>query len=584
MKHRFQDFRDLSYQILHYANRGFLRIDFLREISKIIRDFSGCDAVELHVKERGKYYRCASTRHPEPTFCIETTPYSQDENGEFVLPPQEDLTLQRLRWKILRGYADFSSPSFTKSGSFWTGDTDNSITLRGEGEKYACDGSFDHDRRYRSLALIPIVITNGKNEKIGLLELKSTQRDYFTEDDIEFYEGIAGCLGVALRHRRAQVELRERIKELTCLYGIARVVERPGVTLDEMLQNIVQLLPPAWLYPEIAQAKIIVDGRSYSTPGFRVSRYKQSADIRVDGQQRGVVEVVYTEEKPELDEGPFLKEERDLIEAIARELELILERRKAEEDKIKLQDQLRHVDRLATIGKLSAGVAHELNEPLGNILGFAQLAKKTPRLPKQMEHDLEKIITASLYAREIIKKLLIFARQMPQQKTQVNLNQVVKEGLSFFESRCAKEGIELVYSFAPDLPEITADPSQLTQVLVNLVVNAIQAMPKGGRLTVQTLAGRDHVLLIVEDTGVGMSEEVTKQIFLPFYTTKEIGQGTGLGLSVVHGIVTSHGGFIKVDSTPCRGTRFEVQLPVNKPEEVEENDELKIGYKDDAIG
>jgi signal transduction histidine kinase len=380
------------------------------------------------------------------------------------------------------------------------------------------------------------------------------------------------------------VELRERIKELTCLYGIARVVERPGVTLDEMLQNIVQLLPPAWLYPEIAQAKIIVDGRSYSTPGFRVSRYKQSADIRVDGQQRGVVEVVYTEEKPELDEGPFLKEERDLIEAIARELELILERRKAEEDKIKLQDQLRHVDRLATIGKLSAGVAHELNEPLGNILGFAQLAKKTPRLPKQMEHDLEKIITASLYAREIIKKLLIFARQMPQQKTQVNLNQVVKEGLSFFESRCAKEGIELVYSFAPDLPEITADPSQLTQVLVNLVVNAIQAMPKGGRLTVQTLAGRDHVLLIVEDTGVGMSEEVTKQIFLPFYTTKEIGQGTGLGLSVVHGIVTSHGGFIKVDSTPCRGTRFEVQLPVNKPEEVEENDELKIGYKDDAIG
>jgi signal transduction histidine kinase len=209
---------------------------------------------------------------------------------------------------------------------------------------------------------------------------------------------------------------------------------------------------------------------------------------------------------------------------------------------------------------------------LNTILGFAQLAKKCPGLPQQAEEDMEKTIIASLHAREIVKKLMLFARRMPPQKTQVNLNQLVEEGLYFLESRCAKEGIELERLLLPDLPEITADSGQLTQVLVNLVVNAIQAMPQGGRLTVRTLAGKGYASLIVEDTGVGMSEEVTKKIFTPFFTTKEVDQGTGLGLSVVHGIVTSHGGFIKVDSRPGRGTRFEVKLPLTGAPDVEEND------------
>lgn len=564
-----REFRELAHRILHYANRGFLRTDFLREISKIIMDFSGCDAVELHLQERGKYNRCKITCHPEPTFCFETASYAENREVEFLPGSQDDSDMKRLRREIFRGHLDSSLPCLTRNGSFWTGDTEHPIAFRAEAEGQPLAHRLCLGGEHRSLAVIPLVTNGEKNERIGLLELKSGQRDFFTEEEIEFYEGIAQILSVALVHRRAQVELRERVKELTCLYGIAQVVEQPGVPLDEMLQGIVSLLPPAWLYPEIALARIIVDGRSYTTPGFHENHYKQSANIMVNGERRGIIEVVYTEDRPEHDEGPFLKEERDLIDAIARELALIIERRKSEEDKIKLQEQLRHADRLATIGQLSAGVAHELNEPLGSILGFAQLARKSPGLPKQAEQDIDKIVAASLYAREVIRKLMIFARQMPQQKTQVNLNQVVGEGLAFFESRCAKEGIELVRWFAPDLPEIIADPSQLTQVLINLVVNAIQAMPKGGRLTIQTLAGVSHVSLIVEDTGIGMSEEMIKHIFLPFYTTKGIGQGTGLGLPVVHGIVTAHGGSIKVESAVGQGSRFEIQLPVTKVENVE---------------
>ncbi len=368
----------------------------------------------------------------------------------------------------------------------------------------------------------------------------------------------------------AKAALRERVKELTCLYGIAQIAGRPGIPLEEILQGTVELLPPAWQYPDITSARIILDGRSYSTPGFRDRRQKQTADIVVSGVPRGVVQVVYAKKRPQLDEGAFLKEERSLIDAIARQVALIIERRQAEEDKSRLQDQLRHADRLATIGLLAAGVAHELNEPLGNILGFAQLAKKCHGLPETAKQDIEKIESASLHAREVIKKLLVFARQMPPEKTQVNLNQVGEETLDFFESRCTEAGIELQCSLAPHLPEITADPAQLNQVLVNLVVNALQAMPRGGKLMVRTRACDNNVSLIVEDTGVGMSQDVLERIFVPFFTTKDVGQGTGLGLPVVHGIVTSHGGGIQAESKVGRGTRFEIRLPVEGPQDVKE--------------
>ena len=369
----------------------------------------------------------------------------------------------------------------------------------------------------------------------------------------------------------AKAALIERVKELTCLYGMAQITSQPDMALEEIIQGIVELLPPAWQYPEISCARIILDGISYTTQDFHECRQNQTAEIIVGGMPRGVIEVVYLEKRPDLDEGPFLKEERNLINAVARQVALVIERKQAEKDKLKLHNQLLHADRLATIGMLAAGVAHELNEPLGNILGFAQLAKKCPGLPESAGHDIGKIETASLHAREIIQKLLVFARQAQPHKTQVNLNQVVQDGLYFFEARCTKEGIELIRQLSPELPEIIADPGQLNQLLVNLVVNALQSMPGTGKITVQTRFSNNNVYLIVKDTGTGMSKEVLDKIFIPFFTTKDVGHGTGLGLPVVYGIVTAHGGTIDVKSESGCGTQFEIQLPLVKPEDVEES-------------
>jgi len=368
-----------------------------------------------------------------------------------------------------------------------------------------------------------------------------------------------------------EAALAERVKELTCLYGIAQIAGQPGISLEEIIRGIVELLPPAWQYPETAFARIILDGISYKSQGFCESQQKQAAEIIVGGVPRGVVELVYVEQEPDLDEGPFLKEERNLINAIARQIALVVERIQVEQDKLKLHNQLLHADRLATIGMLAAGVAHELNEPLGNILGFAQLAKKCDGVPEPAKQDIDKIEAASLHAREIIQKLLVFARQTPPKKTQVDLNQIVEDGLYFFEARCAKAGVELVRKLSSDLPEIIADPAQLNQLIVNLVVNALQAMQGRGRITIQTKAYDRQVCLIVEDNGIGMADDVREQIFIPFFTTKDVGQGTGLGLPVVHGIVTAHGGAINVESNLGCGSRFEIRLPIEEPQNMEEN-------------
>jgi len=557
-----EKFRYLSDQVMHLALRGLLRIDFLNEASKILMEFSGCDSVEMWLKERGKYYRSEVTRSRKHPFRFEIMPVIKDEKGSYIPRLKRNSPLEQLCLNIFLKQYDSSFPFFTDNGSFWTKDTQKSFTALFKERRETASGKSILNGNYRSLVVIPISV---KNENIGLLQLKNKSPDFFTEKDVNFYEGVVQTLGIASIHRRAQVELRERVKELTCLYGIAKLAERTDLSLEEILKGILELLPPAWLYPKITSARIILDRHSYSIGCFQKSAHRQAANIIVDGDERGTVEVVYSEKKPELDEGPFLKEERNLIDTVAREIALIIERKQTEHDKERLQEQLRHADRLATIGQLSAGVAHELNEPIGSILGFAQLVQKYPELSEQVRQDIEKIMKASLHAREVVKKLMLFARQMPPQKTQVNLNQIIKESLYFLESRCAKEGIKVIRSLSPDLPHVTADSAQMTQVFVNIAVNAIQAMPNGGKLTIKTDSSEKFVSLIVEDTGVGMEESIIKQIFLPFFTTKDVGQGTGLGLPVVHGIVTSHGGSVNVTSEVGRGTRFEIQLPKAEP-------------------
>ena len=547
--HPANDFLKLSNRLLNLANRKFIRIDFLREISDLLINFSDCDSLELLVKESKKWYLCLINKGYVDRFSFEVvhgslTHLSKESNSIINVPE-----IKHICSRITSDEFDSGLNNFTKYGSYWTND------LKID-KKYSVD-------KINSLAVIPIRFDK---ENIGLLLLKDGKSNFFLEDEISLYEDVAKIIGTATNQQRIQVELRERVKELTCLYNIAKVAAQQNLSLNVILQNIVELLPPGWLYPEIAQSRIIYGNKTFSTPGFKDLNSKLSADIIVNNQVCGRIELIYLEEKPEIDEGPFLHEERNLINAIARELGIIIEKRKAQKEKLMLQEQLKHADRLATIGQLAAGVAHELNEPLGSILGFAQLSKKCPGLPEMVESDLRKIENASLYAREVIRKLLVFARQTPSKKIFTNLNDVVKDCVDLLSVRMVKENIRFKPSLMPDLPDIQADRSQLNQVLVNLIVNSMQAMPEGGIMNISTSVSGDKALLIVEDSGVGIESEIINQIFLPFFTTKGENQGTGLGLAVVHGIITAHDGNIKVTSEVNKGTKFEISFPLGNRE------------------
>ena len=257
----------------------------------------------------------------------------------------------------------------------------------------------------------------------------------------------------------------------------------------------------------------------------------------------------------------FLPEERDLLRTIARQSALFIEKKLAVDKQRELEKQLRHADRLAKVGQLTAGIAHELNAPLSGILGFAQLALKKMDSPEVAVRYLDRIVDSCLHAREVIRKMMLFSSPEPLVRHQTDVNRLVQEGVSFIQPRFSGSGIRFETMLDPDIPSIFADKSQITQVLINLMMNAIQAMPDGGVLSVRTEARENSARLIVQDTGIGMGERVLEQIFLPFFTTKDVDQGTGLGLPVVHGIVTAHGGTIQVISREGEGSAFILDFP-----------------------
>ena len=363
-------------------------------------------------------------------------------------------------------------------------------------------------------------------------------------------------------------KLQERVKELKCLYELSKIAWEKENNLKAILDKTLEILPIAMQFPSLAEASIVLGKKINSTPGFDRCDHTISSPLAIGSENYGMVKVGYRKDRDNhFKSSPFLNEEKKLIKMVATELSLYINRAYMEEDRKKLQLQLQHSERLAFVGELTAGIAHELNEPLGRILGFSQLIKKSGGLSFQQGDDLERIIKASLYTREIIKKLMIFSRQMPQQLDLVDINEIISNTIYFIDIRFQDQQVKVEQRLDPKLQKIQADPVQMSQVLVNLITNAFYALPNGGKVTVGTQQRNKEISLTVKDNGVGMSASVKKKIFEPFFTTKPLGEGTGLGLSVVQGIVESHHGRITVRSTPGRGSRFEVLLPVKLEEE-----------------
>ena len=229
----------------------------------------------------------------------------------------------------------------------------------------------------------------------------------------------------------------------------------------------------------------------------------------------------------------------------------------------RLQAQLRRTERVAELGTVASGMAHEIGTPMNVILGRAEyLMERTKEEP--VRKGLQTIISQVERITRVMNQLLAFARRRPVEHRALDLRQIIEDNIEIFQERLSHSNVTVETSFAEGCPFVRADADQMSQVLINLIMNAIHAMPGGGVLKVALAPATDRgmVMLAIGDTGHGMPKDVIAKIFDPFFTTKEFGKGTGLGLTVVRGIIEEHGGTIQVESEPGVGTVFTICLPI----------------------
>ena len=238
------------------------------------------------------------------------------------------------------------------------------------------------------------------------------------------------------------------------------------------------------------------------------------------------------------------------------------------------QNSLIQSEKMASLGKLAATVAHELNNPLFGILTYARLATKQVRAsdlaPEERERLTDKLSVIERESKrsgDIVRNLLSFARQAPHKVAAYKLNVIIERAIAVVRHRLELQSIEVALELDPNLPEVVCDEGQIQQVMLVLVVNALEAMLNGGLLNVSSELREGAAVLKVRDTGTGIAADVMPHIFEPFFTTKADTNGSGLGLAIAHGIIAQHGGEIIVDSQAGKGTEFAIALPVRKPGE-----------------
>jgi len=238
------------------------------------------------------------------------------------------------------------------------------------------------------------------------------------------------------------------------------------------------------------------------------------------------------------------------------------------------QNQLLQAEKIASLGQLAAGVAHEINNPLAGILIYAELLQRDMEAKAAGRQHIEEIINQTIRCKQIVTRLLEFSRQSLGQKTLLSINEIISRCVKLMDQQLLFQNIQIKLSLDPQLPQIFGDPGELQQVFTNLLLNAADAMNRLGRITITSCAApkRDGVIITFADTGSGIPAELRDKIFEPFFTTKPLGKGTGLGLSIVYGVIQRHGGTIEVESPHGGGTEFIIRLPLDGQENQEQMD------------
>ncbi|MCU4174039.1 hypothetical protein [Carboxylicivirga sp. N1Y90] len=305
----------LSYEILKIANREIPRSIFIKEISVLIRDWLECSELTLLLKLHKSETQFELINNTDKGFDYKII------NKEDISNQLPEKVIDNLWESILTDKFEHSSSFFTNKGTFWTINFGNFVIPYRQKLGITANNNNAKQNGDYSLLIIPFLYSN---ERVGLFQLKDVKREIFSSLGTDLLEDFAQTLSAILINQYTQSLLLERVKELAFLYKMSNITKQKSISLEDILHQIIKLIPPTWQYPEITQARIVLNGIDYTNEPIGNCEHKLAADIIVDGNKLGVIEVIYSEKCPNIDEGPFFKEERSLLNNIATELATII--------------------------------------------------------------------------------------------------------------------------------------------------------------------------------------------------------------------------------------------------------------------
>jgi len=542
-----------------------------------------------------------------------------------------------------------------------------------------------------------------KKHQFGYLTLKFSENQHIDDNINKVLNNVAKDIAFSVykienQGKRKKLEdaliesknkLGERIKELRCLYAISRLIEKRGISLNEIYKGVIQFIPNAWQYPEITCAKIVLNDKIFKTKNYKDTQWKMMKEIYDDSEQIGFLEVGYLEEKPKIDEGPFLKEERALIDTIAERLgkaaeyvqmqtvlheqetsfrdlvensligiviiqdgqivymnseqerisrllpemfnkmdwgyihpddadrvdrnfkELVSGNSKRididfrfypSEDKIEIkwvycristveyrgkdalllniidatrskhmESLLRIKDKMASLGHVTAGIAHEIRNPLSGINIYINALNKIindKNNSKMIHKIIEQMKSASDKIESVIRRVMDFSKPTEPKLIKINVNKPIREAINLSNVTLRKIGINIIESLNDKLPECYADPILIEQVILNLITNSAEAMKEvksKKKIEISSSVSVNSFVIRVADSGPGVPVQLKEKIFDPFYSTKD--GNTGIGLSLCHRIISDHGGTMDVTTSKWGGAEFIIEIPFKRRDE-----------------